>query len=110
MKPSSLLVAAPLISFTYATIQLDFVSKRGYITRTRGLSGRDNGNDADENSLTQDGAYTRYFANVTVGEPGQNIQLQIDTGSSDVWVIAKDADVKPPAFEFPQGTPGGTCK
>lgn len=27
-----------------------------------------------------------YYANVTVGTPGQNIALQVDTGSSDVWM------------------------
>jgi hypothetical protein len=26
-----------------------------------------------------------YYANVTVGTPGQSFSLQIDTGSSDVW-------------------------
>jgi len=109
MKSSSLLAVAPLLSFTYATIQLDIIGKRGYTTR-RELVGRDNGKDADETSLSQDGAYTRYYVNVTIGEPGQNIQIQADTGSSDVWVIAKDAEVNPPAFESVKGTPGGTCK
>ena len=110
MKSSTLLAVAPLLSFTYATIQLDIVGKRGYATRSHGLVGRDNGDDPDETSLSQDGAYTRYYVNVTIGEPGQNIQIQADTGSSDVWVIAKDAAVTPPAFEAVQGTPGGTCK
>ncbi|KAF8863070.1 acid protease [Acephala macrosclerotiorum] len=32
-----------------------------------------------------------YFANVTVGTPGQNLALQIDTGSSDVWVPSTTA-------------------
>ncbi|KAK9427967.1 aspartic peptidase domain-containing protein [Lipomyces doorenjongii] len=27
-----------------------------------------------------------YYANVSVGTPGQNLRLQIDTGSSDIWV------------------------
>lgn len=29
-----------------------------------------------------------YYANVTVGTPGQMLSLQIDTGSSDVWMTA----------------------
>lgn len=32
-----------------------------------------------------------YYANVTVGTPGQLLQLQLDTGSSDVWMTASDA-------------------
>ncbi|KAI6246753.1 putative aspartic-type endopeptidase opsB [Erysiphe necator] len=32
-----------------------------------------------------------YFANVTVGTPGQNLALQIDTGSSDTWVPSSSA-------------------
>jgi hypothetical protein len=100
-----------LLSLTQATgtVQLDLITKRGYHS-IRDLQSRSNGNDADETTLPQDGAYTRYYANVTIGEPGQNIQLHVDTGSSDVWVIAKDAEVNPPAFEFPKGTPGGTCE
>lgn len=33
-----------------------------------------------------------YFANVTVGTPGQALSLQIDTGSSDVWMTSSSAD------------------
>lgn len=32
-----------------------------------------------------------YYANVTVGTPGQLVQLQIDTGSSDVWMTDHNA-------------------
>ena len=28
-----------------------------------------------------------YFVNATVGTPGQNVALQIDTGSSDIWMF-----------------------
>lgn len=33
-----------------------------------------------------------YYANVTVGTPGQLLQLQLDTGSSDVWMTETEAD------------------
>lgn len=36
-------------------------------------------------------ALNLYFANVTIGTPGQMLQLQIDTGSSDVWMTASGA-------------------
>lgn len=35
---------------------------------------------------TLDNLDTLYFANLTLGTPAQNLQLHIDTGSSDLWV------------------------
>ncbi|KUJ18992.1 acid protease [Mollisia scopiformis] len=46
-----------------------------------------------------------YFANVSVGTPGQNLALQIDTGSSDVWVPASTASLCSNAKEG--GCPNG---
>ncbi|KAK9465619.1 aspartic peptidase domain-containing protein [Lipomyces arxii] len=34
-----------------------------------------------------------YYANITLGTPGQNLRLQIDTGSSDVWVQSGENQV-----------------
>jgi hypothetical protein len=34
---------------------------------------------------TLDNENTLYFANVTMGTPGQSLRLDIDTGSSDIW-------------------------
>ncbi|KIW11577.1 hypothetical protein PV08_10878 [Exophiala spinifera] len=34
-----------------------------------------------------------YFINVTVGTPGQPFSLQLDTGSSDIWFPAINADI-----------------
>ena len=34
-----------------------------------------------------------YIANVSVGTPPQNVQLVIDTGSSDVWLLDVSADL-----------------
>lgn len=39
--------------------------------------------ESDISNLRQDGGY---FVDVTVGTPGQKFSLQLDTGSSDVWV------------------------
>ena len=36
-------------------------------------------------SETLDNEETLYFANVTLGTPGQKLRLHIDTGSSDLW-------------------------
>jgi hypothetical protein len=46
-----------------------------------------------------------YFINVTVGTPGQAFSLQLDTGSSDIWFPAADADIcEQDASECPFGT------
>ncbi|KAI0380348.1 acid protease [Hypomontagnella monticulosa] len=51
----------------------------------------------------QDGTFTEvitneklrggYFASCQVGTPGQNLTLQLDTGSSDIWVPSSQASV-----------------
>ena len=46
-----------------------------------------------------------YYANVTVGTPGQLLQLQLDTGSSDVWMTAASAEY---CLESESGCIGGT--
>ena len=40
----------------------------------------------DPVSATLDNEETLYFANVSLGSPGQKVRLHIDTGSSDTWV------------------------
>jgi hypothetical protein len=54
---------------------------------------------------------TLYLATVTVGTPGQTIAVDIDTGSSDVYVIAAGADECTSAAVQAQygGCYGGTC-
>lgn len=34
-----------------------------------------------------------YYATVSVGTPAQDVQLVLDTGSSDAWVVASDASL-----------------
>ena len=43
-----------------------------------------------EQDLVQKFAY--YEATVSVGSPGQEIKLLLDTGSSDMWVLGPDVD------------------
>lgn len=48
-----------------------------------------------------------YYANVTVGTPAQQLSLQIDTGSSDVWVPSSTASICQDTRDG--GCPGGSC-
>ena len=44
-----------------------------------------------------------YFATCTVGTPAQELTLQLDTGSSDIWVPASEASV------CEESSQGGGC-
>lgn len=47
-----------------------------------------------------------YYANLSVGTPPQSLSVQIDTGSSDLWVPSSQA-----AFcSSREGCAGGTCE
>lgn len=47
-----------------------------------------------------------YYANITAGTPAQDLSLQIDTGSSDVWLPSSTARL----CRSRQGCEGGSCK
>ncbi|KAK2623820.1 hypothetical protein QTJ16_007001 [Diplocarpon rosae] len=64
--------------------------------------------DAVRADLTNARTQGLYFANVSVGTPGQALQLQIDTGSSDVWVPAAEAELCGNKKEG--GCPNGKCE
>jgi hypothetical protein len=49
-----------------------------------------------------------YAANITVGTPGQDLQVQIDTGSSDLWVPSSSASICNNAKDG--GCSGGSCE
>ncbi|KAK9480697.1 aspartic peptidase domain-containing protein [Lipomyces japonicus] len=59
--------------------------------RRRVRSRRDNVKNTVEQLL--DNSLALYYANVSLGTPPQSLRLQIDTGSSDVWVQSGENEV-----------------
>lgn len=97
----ALALLAPVSSViaTAGTVQMDITAKEG----TREIQRRTIVDNSIE-LLTQESTdFKLYFVNVSIGTPPQNLELQIDTGSSDIWVIASDANITalPP--------PNGVC-
>jgi hypothetical protein len=74
-----------LVSATAGTLQI-------------GIAKRDPGSllKRDDSSVTVTAGesliYTGYYANMSVGTPPQLLEFQLDTGSSDIWMIASDAE------------------
>lgn len=50
-----------------------------------------------------------YFASVKIGTPGQDFNLQLDTGSSDVWVPSSSADICTQVSSKNPGCVLGSC-
>ncbi len=46
-----------------------------------------------EEIINNDRANGGYFATCKIGTPGQDVTLQLDTGSSDIWVPSTDSGV-----------------
>ncbi|OAA73433.1 Peptidase A1 [Cordyceps fumosorosea ARSEF 2679] len=79
MKAAATTLTALLsASATAQYVLMDFAKKEQNHLQRRASSV-----EAGISNLLQDGGY---FVNVTVGTPGQKFSLQLDTGSSDVWV------------------------
>ncbi|TVY59715.1 putative aspartic-type endopeptidase opsB [Lachnellula suecica] len=82
------------------------IEERSSYLRSRALSRRasDTVTAALENDLTAG----LYSANITVGTPGQTLAVQIDTGSSDVWVPAPGLSICSEPASQGGGCAGGT--
>ena len=89
-----------------AEVQAGQLARRSLAIRKRGLG---LGARADTVTATLENAVVAglYAANVTVGTPGQGLQVQIDTGSSDLWLPSSTLQIC--TDESEGGCPGGSC-
>jgi hypothetical protein len=105
---SAVLATTALASFANAdagTLRMDIKKdKRDGNVYSQGLRRR-----ADTVTAALGNAETAglYYANVSVGTPAQDLNLQIDTGSSDVWLPSSSASLCKSAKSG--GCPGGSC-
>lgn len=78
-----LLILVNCALLTSVTAEPNVVSLPLYKNQRRSIVKRDHGTASLDNDYI-DGLF---WVNATVGTPGQQVQLQIDTGSSDIWVF-----------------------
>lgn len=104
MKASPLAVAGiALASAAQAqVVQFDIEKRHGPSLRRRSAT--------IDGTLSNQKVQGGYFINVEVGTPSQNITLQLDTGSSDVWVPASTAAICTDVSQQNPGCTFGSCK
>lgn len=109
-----LLLSSSLLATTIAdgtllwTIQKNVAHQDAQL-KTRGLGfglrRRANTIQADLGNAQMQGLY---YANITIGTPPQELSVQIDTGSSDLWIPSAQAALCNDASQG--GCLGGACK
>lgn len=108
MKTTTATLAAALLATADAQkfVQWDIerrVEGHNDINRRQNVYRRANG--AVEEPLQNN--VNAYFASVAIGNPGQKFDLQLDTGSSDIWVPSASSAT---CRSKNPGCPGGSCK
>jgi len=104
----SALAASTLLAVTVqaieGVIQWD-IAKRQTAPRLRKRAGT-----TFEEVITNERGRGGYFATCKVGTPGQDLTLQLDTGSSDIWVPEDTAAVcSTKTSQDPDGCSFGKC-
>ena len=105
---SAVLSVAALSSTAHAAFSMNIARDPASKLKTRNLKKRASLTESLVNNVTGGD----YVAKVSVGTPPQQVNLAIDTGSSDVWVISSSADLCTSASLQQQYTDGCTsvCK
>jgi hypothetical protein len=107
---SALVAIGALTSCTNAVFTMSIMrNPETTMLKKRGLEVRSTITETlDNNSTGGD-----YIAKVSVGTPPQEVTLAIDTGSSDVWMMAVDADLCTSAVlqaKYQRGGCASTCE
>ena len=110
MHPSSpvfrgLLLFSSALACTRAQVVLWDIEKRHIATH---LSRRSD--SAHEEIILNEKGHGGYFATASLGTPGQNVTLQLDTGSSDTWVPYSGANVCLGSSVTNKGCYMGSCE
>jgi predicted aspartyl protease len=109
---SAILSVVALSSYAFAAVTIPIAKSpeaKPKVKRGRNLLPR----AAITESLLNNATGGDYIAQVTVGTPGQPQTLLLDTGSSDVWMLASTADLcTDPAVQsyYQTGPCSSTCK
>jgi hypothetical protein len=119
MAPLTTLLIATLLSTTASAnvvrwdiaknseVEAQQIARRSQQIRRRGL-GLEARADTVQATLANQVVAGLYAATISVGTPAQTLQVQIDTGSSDVWVPSSAASIC--SNEKEGGCPGGSCE
>ncbi|KAK8075581.1 hypothetical protein PG997_010244 [Apiospora hydei] len=92
MKSVATLAAGSLIaSIAHAQVVQFDIAKRATQPNRQRLSKREA--TTYEETITNEKQRGGYFATVSVGSPAQKLTLQLDTGSSDIWVPSSSSSV-----------------
>lgn len=84
---TSVSLLAPTVHATAGFVQWDIIKRSQPKLGLRKRAGTQQ--EIIDNSQARGG----YFATCTLGTPGQHVTLQLDTGSSDIWVPSSSASV-----------------